>query len=214
MELKKVNVGEAIANHKIGLIIAAILCIAIGILLLIAPWISGGVIIWAVVALVGVGGLGCFLRFFLPKEKGGKNVAEMIFGLLLIALVILTIVLACVLPPIKATVEGQVVTYSGFQRVTLGMVGFLSIFFGIMGICASIQFMFQCIGEHEKYLWVKILGSILTLILSVMMVIFPFFMATVAIMISGVYLVIASIACIVIVCKNWNKKAEDIHVDL
>lgn len=194
---KKIDLNEIARQNKVGLIIGAILALVIGILCVISPFYFGAVLVWVAIALVGVLAIGAIFRYIKPKAGSERNGANLALAIIILLCVVALILLG--LLGKSVTFKGE--TFSSMEATTIRLLGFGSIFFGVLSVVNNILLLCNINNFDENMRGLFIARSIFGIIVGVLMCIFPFVMFTISVLIGGIYLIIISIAAIVLVAK-------------
>jgi len=194
---KKIDLNEIARQNKVGLIIGAILALVIGVLCVISPFYFGAVLVWVAIALVGVLAIGAIFRYIKPKAGSERNGANLALAIIILLCVVGLILLG--LLGKSVTFKGE--TFSSMEATTIRLLGFGSIFFGVLSVVNNILLLCNINNFDENMRGLFIARSIFGIIVGVLMCIFPFVMFTISVLIGGIYLIIISIAAIVLVAK-------------
>jgi len=197
----KIDFVELIKKYKVAILITAIIGVALGVLLILSPFVAGGILIWVAIALFGLGGIGLIIRFIVPGKGNSRDGVSLACGILIVLLVAGLVTAACLTQDV-ATPEGK--TIPGATALTVRMVVVFSIFFGVFAVIENI-FLLCTIGKvpsGQKGL--VIFKSILGIIIGIFMIIFPIVMFAVGIIIAGVYILVMCITAIVLDIKFWK----------
>jgi len=198
---KQFNVIEMIKKNKVAVLIAAIVAFIIGVLCAISPFYSGVVLVWLMIVLVGIVGLIAIIKFIVPGKGNSRNGASLAMGIVVVLCVVGLLLIAYL--GNDEIISGQ--TYTSMEMTTIRLLGFGSVFFGILAVFNNV-FLLCSVGNVASSLRGFVIArSILGIIVGILMVIFPFVMFTVSVLIGGVYLVVSSIATMVMVGKIWKE---------
>lgn len=197
---QQIDFLEIIKKNRVPVLIASILALIVGVLCIISPYYAGGVLIWVMIALVGIAALVAIFKFIVPGKGNTRNGVSLAMGILL-ALCVVAIILIGVNAK-SITVKGE--TFSGMEATTIRLLIIASIFFGVFAVVNNI-FLLCTINNvpSEQRGWL-IAKSILGIIVGTLMVIFPFVMYIVSVIIGGIYLIVSSITLIVLDIKFWK----------
>lgn len=201
-KFKLSNLPGLVKRYKVTAIILAVCLIILGAIMAVAPFFTGAIFLpWIVICLFGISGLVAIFRFIFPGKGNDRSGGLLAYGIL-ISILVVGIILCGVFAP-AFIVESQ--SYPGWVAVSIRIIIFLSIFYGIFSIVKYI-FALCSIGQVPKKLRaITIVVTILGIALSVLMVIFPFFMYVVSVVVCGATIFVEGIAILVLDIKNWNK---------
>lgn len=178
-----------------ALVFSAIL-IALGVMLFIAPLASVGVLIWAMFALMAIACIIGIVRFIVPPKGERRDGAMLALAIIMLLLLVGILISAILHKPVK--VDGQEI--AGFTFVTTKLVQFFSVFFGFVSIITSIVTLFGIGQVNEGKGWV-IAGAVVSIILGVLMIIFPFILTVVGAIICAVYFIAIALGTIIYAIK-------------
>lgn len=194
---KKIDINELVRRFKVGMIVTAVIAVILGVLMIVAPFVMSGVIVWIIIGVTGLYSIAVIANFFFPKEGFKRNGWELALGLIVLACVVVLILCACFATGVN--VEG--IQLSGFGAVTARMLFFLAILFGVLGIIEGIATIcVSAVNKQPQYGW-YIVGGVLSIVIGVLALIFPSIYLMVGMIIAGVYLIVLAIAIIVAVVK-------------
>ena len=203
---KKIDVLASVKKHAVVAIIASIIVLALGILTCIAPGVMSATIVWITFGLCALAAMVGISHFIYPGKGNKRNPYIFVFSLLVVILFIVLLICGLNYPADPESGLG------GFAVFSLKVICFISIFYGVVAMVNSILGLCS-VGnlEEGKKGW-AIAGLIISLVLAVLMIIFPFIMWMVGVYIAAIYLIIMSIFYIVVASKaihetNKAKKA-------
>ena len=150
----------------------AVLYIALGLLLLIFPGMSGTVFVWALAAGAAIYGLGRLIRYFRSRKAGSPAGGEAFLGIVLLAFA-----LFCALQPHALL---------SFLPLVMGLLFLLD---GIVKIPVAVAF----VRERSGSLVPSLISTALPIILGILLLANPFGAARVAIMVFGAGLLLDGI---------------------
>jgi len=194
---KQFDVTKMIKENKAAVIVSIVFSFIIGIMCLIAPFAFGGVLAWIIIILAGIAGVLSIVKFIVPGKGNERKGSSLVLGIIAVICVVGLILIACLGK--SQVIKGE--TYSSMEITTIRILGFSSVFFGVMAIINNI-FLLCTVGNIQSDAkGIVIAKAIFGLIIGILMVIFPFVMFTISVIIGGVYLIIAAIYLIVVLAK-------------
>lgn len=202
--MKPFNYAEIIKKSKALVIIGAIIAFIIGALCIITPYYAGGILIWILIGLIGILGLGLIFRFIFPGKNNSRSGWALAGGIILV-LGVTAIILTGIFAE-NIEFKGQVIT--GMEQMTIRLLCFGSIFFGLISIFDNIFLLFNVGNFAPGEKGFVIAKGILGIVIGVAILTFPFVMYIVSVIISGAYLIIMSITLIVLTAKISKAQKE------
>ena len=192
-----------VRKNKVAFLLLSIIFVALGVIMMVAPFFTGAVYLpWVIIGLLGASGLGALFVYIFPGKGNKRNGFVLGYGLI-ITLCVVAVILCGVFAN-AVIYEGQ--EYPGWVAVSVRIIVFLSIFFGILNLLNEI-FTLCTINNvpRENRGW-TIAWAILGIAFSVLMIVFPFVMWIVGVVIAGVYFTLTGFFVLGLVIKNWSNK--------
>jgi len=202
---KKIDMYELVKKHRVSLLIASIIGLIIGVLSVIVPFAFGAVLIWVIIALVGICGIAAVVKFIAPGKGNTREPANLALGVLVI-LAVTALILIGVLGK-SQVIQGK--TYSSMEIMTVRILGFGSIFFGVFSIVNNIFLLCNLGNIVKEQRGLAIFKGILGIIVGILMCIFPFVMFAISIIIGGVYTIFSSLCLMIFDIKFWKSGKDN-----
>lgn len=208
--LEKINLLDLIKKHRVSVLVLSIIGILLGILCVISPFAFGAILVWVIIGLIGVLGIASVVKFIVPGKGNKREGASLALGIIFI-LVVTALILIGVLGK-EVIFEGT--TYTAMEALTVRMLGFFSIFFGIFSLISNLFLLCSINRVEDSGKGFVVAKAILGIVIGVLMVVFPFFMFGLNILIAGIYFIFMSIVSLITVIKYWKtgKKEENYNL--
>jgi len=203
--LKQFDFMKMIKDNKAAVIVGAIFSLIIGILCLISPFAFGAVLVWVMIALAGIVGICAIIKFIVPGKGKERNPSALALGI--VAVLCVTGLILIGLLGKSQVIKGE--TYSSMEMTTIRLLGFFSVFFGVLSTVNNIFLLCTINNVEPEMKGFMIARAIVGIIVGVLMVVFPFVMFTVSVIIGGVYLIVASIFLFVTLAQVSKKEKTD-----
>ena len=199
---KKIDVIAAVKKHAILSIIASVFVLALGILMCIIPGYTSATIVWISFGLFALAGCVGIAHFIYPGKGNKRDPYTFVFSLLVVVLFIVLLIVGLNYPANPQ--EGL----GGFANFSLRVIIFISIFYGVFAIINAVLGLCSVSNLEKGQKGVAIASCVISIILGLLMIIFPFIMWIVGVYIAAIYLIIVSIFYIVVAGKAI-KEAND-----
>lgn len=202
--IQKFDFTEIVRKNKVLVLICSIFAIVLGVLCIITPFAAGAVLIWVLIAMIGLFALASIFKFIFPGKGNKRSGVSLAIGIVLALCVALIIVIGCT----AEGVEFEGGSLSGLGATTVRLMVVCSIVCGSIAVVENIFLLCNVgrVAKDEKG-WL-IFKAIIGIAVGVLMLIFPFVMLAVSIVIGGIYAIVMGIALLVLDIKFWKNKAE------